>query len=82
MSSRKYENLAYRDDFETLHDGDVIIGMPRADNPLHRKPIELHYYHGYFFDEDLGLPDPAYYIGDVRRFLVGFELKFNELNGE
>ncbi|HUU97818.1 MAG TPA: hypothetical protein VM487_18945 [Phycisphaerae bacterium] len=64
-----------RTDFENLEDGQRIVLYPNADNPLHRKPVEVTFQRGYFYSDSAHLrayPGPDYYFGDVLRYNDGF----------
>jgi hypothetical protein len=61
--------------FDALADGTTITLHPRADNPLHKKPVKAVYSGGYFYSE--GTPPeegPDYYMGDVLTYCEGYEL--------
>ena len=65
-----------RTDFQNLANGDRITLYPRANNPLHKKPVTAIYDGRHFWCDGSDVVEgPDYYLGDVLTFNEGFSLE-------
>lgn len=64
-----------RTDFENIKNDTRVTLYPNSENPLHKKPVQAFFSSGYFYCDGRPPADgPDYYLGDVLRFIDGYEV--------